>query len=97
VISRVAPGSQAENADLAVGDIVLRTDLGAVREPRDVSARLLCDGTSPGRRVALLVLKGTTPRWVALYVGKLDVASLLAPLPSAPTAAVARNASAVAR
>jgi serine protease Do len=97
VITRVAPGSQAENADLSVGDIILRTDLGAVRTPDDVSTRLFCDGASPGRRVALLVLKGATPRWVALYVGKLDITSLLAPLPSTPGTAVARNASAVAR
>jgi serine protease Do len=97
VIARVAPGSQAENADLAAGDIILRTDVGVVRVPEDVSTRLICDGTIAGRHIALLVLKGSTPRWVTIYVGKLDIASVLAPLPSSPMTAAARNASATAR
>jgi serine protease Do len=97
VIDSVVPGSQAENEDLAAGDIILRTDAGVVRAPEDVDSRMICDGKTPGRRFALLVLKGTTPRWVSLYVGKLDIASVLAPLPSSPMTAAARNASATAR
>jgi serine protease Do len=97
LIDHVVPGSQAENTDLRPGDIILRTDQGAVHRTEDVNTRLLSDGTTTGHRIALLVQKGGVPRWVTLYVGKLDVAGLLAPLPTAAVGPGARDAAAPAR
>lgn len=78
LVEDITPGSEAETMGLQQGDLIEQ-----VNDKPAVSAQAVMDSLQqgdPGRGdfVALLVRDRTATRWVTLYVGRIDVAALVA-------------------
>lgn len=98
LVEEITPGSEAATMGLHRGDVIEQVNDQAIKAPQDVMAYLQHGEPSRGDFVALLVRSKTTTKWVTLYVGRIDVADLIArpPLPGGERAAVG-NAAAPSR
>ncbi len=93
LIDQVTDGSQAENAGLVPGDVIVQTGNRPVTQPEDVTPDLSYGADVHGSLVALLVHGKSTTRWVSLYVGRVDVSELLtAPMMAAKPSPVGNAA-----
>ena len=79
LVDQVTPGSQAQDRGLVAGDVIVQVDNRPATTPDDVMSRLASRSTASGSRVALLVRNKSGARWIALFVGRIDVSGLLAP------------------
>jgi S1-C subfamily serine protease len=68
LVTSVAPGSPADNADVLVGDVILAIDQASAARPDDLSAYLTAERV--GQRAALRVLRGTTPVQLDVTIGE---------------------------
>jgi serine protease Do len=96
LIDHVTPGSQAESMGLAAGEVIQEMGMRPVTTAEDVARRLVYGDTEGGDLVPLLVHGKDHTRWIALYVGRVDVGDLVA-VPPPGSHATARNASAALR
>ena len=80
LVDHVTPGSQAENVGLKAGDVIEQVDNRPAGAPAEVMERLKRRNAARGDFVALLVHGKASTRWVTLYVGRIDVADLVAPV-----------------
>jgi serine protease Do len=87
LVDQVTPGSQAQDRGLVAGDVIVQVDNRPATTPDDVMSRLASRSAASGSRVALLVRNKSGARWIALFVGRIDVSGLLAP-PVLPNGAV---------
>jgi len=73
LIDQVIPGSQAENMGLRAGDVIQQIGLRPASSADEVNKLLMMhDTTSPGHLVAMLVQSRAGPKWVPLWVGRID-------------------------
>jgi serine protease Do len=96
LVDQVTPGSQADEADLRPGDVIVQVNDHPAPAPEVLSAQLRYGANAATDLVALLVHSAAATRWVTLYVGRVDVTALLfAPvMPAGPE--LAHDASATA-
>jgi serine protease Do len=79
LIDHVTDGSQAYARGLKPGDVIVQVGNRPATAPENVNARLSHPDSASGDLVALLVRDKTATKWVAMYVGRLDVTRLIAP------------------
>jgi len=78
LIDQVIPGSRAEDMGLAAGDVILQIGRQPVRSADQVNTLLMMrDSSAPGHLVAVLVQNKAGPKWVALWVGRIDPKQLV--------------------
>jgi len=80
LVDAVTPGSQAEGMGMQAGDVIERVDGKPAGTPGDVMQQLARGSSADGDLVALLVRSKAATRWVTLYVGRVYVAGLVAPV-----------------
>ena len=68
LVTSIAPGSPADNAQVLVGDVILAIDETAAVRPDDLSAYLSADRV--GQRAALRVLRGASPVQLDVTIGE---------------------------
>ena len=78
LVKQVAPGTRAAEMGLQPGDVIEQVDHRPAKSPADVMEQLTTPNPSHHEYVALLVHSKATTKWVTLYVGRIDVADLLA-------------------
>ncbi|HUB13309.1 MAG TPA: trypsin-like peptidase domain-containing protein [Acetobacteraceae bacterium] len=78
LVDSVTAGSQAADAGIADGDVIERVGEAAATSPDQVMHLLALGAPSDGDLVAMLVDDKQATKWVALYVGRVYVANLLA-------------------
>jgi putative serine protease PepD len=76
-IADVRPGSPADSAGLQVGDVVTQIDGDAVKNPPDLSARVVAH--TPGDRVALVVQRGGATLTITVTLGTRASSSTTTP------------------
>ncbi len=69
VITGVAPGTSADEAGIAAGDVIARVQQVAVTAPEEVQAQLDQARAANRRHVAVLVQSHTDLRWAPLFIG----------------------------
>ncbi len=72
VVSDVVAGSPAADATLRAGDVIAKVQREAVNDPVEFSRRLADARRDRHNSVALLVVRETSPRWIALPLGDSD-------------------------
>jgi len=87
LIDQVSAGSEAESLGLQVGDVIRMVGGHPATAPDVVSSRLDHPDTATGDLVPLLVQSKSVKRWVAVFVGRINVADLVARVPEAKSAA----------
>ncbi|HUB46566.1 MAG TPA: trypsin-like peptidase domain-containing protein [Acetobacteraceae bacterium] len=87
MIDRVSAGSEAESLGLAVGDVIKMVGGHPATTPDAVTSRLDHPDLATGDLVPLLVQSKSVKRWVAVYVGRINVADLVTTVPEAKSAA----------
>jgi serine protease Do len=95
LIDEVLPGSQADSVGLKSGDVIERVGTQPTTSVSALNDELRYGSNVPGDLVALLVRSKTSTRWVTIYVGRVNVASLMVepsqlqtPMPAAASAGV---------
>jgi S1-C subfamily serine protease len=68
LVTSIATGSPADNAQVLVGDVILAIDEAAAVRPDDLAAYLSADRV--GHRAALRVLRGTSPLQLEVTIGE---------------------------
>jgi serine protease Do len=94
LIDQVAEGSQAEARGLKAGDVILQVGNRPATGPETVNAQLSHPDTATGDFVGLLVRGESATRWVAMYVGRVDVTQLVAPADMPNSGRVAQDVAA---
>jgi serine protease Do len=94
LIDQVSDGSQAQERGLKPGDVITQVGNRPATAPENVNNELLHPDTATGDLVALLVHGKGGTRWVAMFVGRLDVAQLVAPVDLPNSAGMAQDVSA---
>jgi len=81
LIVQVIPGSQADNLGLQAGDVIQQIGRQQATSVDQVNSLLMIrDTTSTGHLVPMLVQGKAGPRWVPLWVGRIDPKDLVADL-----------------
>jgi membrane-associated protease RseP (regulator of RpoE activity) len=78
LIDKVAPGSEAETMGFQAGDVIEKVGDVAVTTPDEVAAQVPHGSAANGALVSVLVRGSSGTRWLTLYVGRVDVAQLVA-------------------
>jgi serine protease Do len=97
LIDQVFAGSEAQTMGFQAGDVIEKIGDMAVTKPDEVMARVSHGSAANGDVVALLVRGTSGTRWLTLYVGRVDVAQLVAAPDFLDEAGSARNAAAEPR
>ena len=97
LIDKVAEGSEAETMGFQAGDVIEKVGDVAVTTPAEVAAHVTHGSAANGDHVSVLVRGSSGTRWLTLYVGRVDVAQLLATPYALNAAGSTRNAAARAR
>ena len=92
LVKEVEPGTRAANMGLQPGDVIEQVDRRAAKTPADVMEQMTPANASHHEYVALLVHGKAGTTWVTLYVGRIDVADLIATPALPPTGTAAANA-----
>jgi S1-C subfamily serine protease len=78
LLDQVMPGSQAEEMGLQSGDVIEQVGDQPATTPGDLATQLKYGDPAPDDHIALLVHGREHTRWFTMYVGRVDVADLLA-------------------
>ena len=98
LVDQVAPGSEAETMGFEAGDVIEKVANMEVKTPEQVKAQVSSRGNgADGDLVPLLVRGSSGTRWRTLYVGRVDVAQLVATPNELNGVGSARNAAARSR
>ena len=87
VVDRVAPGSEADSLGLKAGDVITMVGNDPARTAGAVNRRLDHPEAATGDLVPLLVRDKVAPRWVTMFIGRIEARSLVAAIPQAKSAA----------
>ena len=77
LVDQVTPGSQADEAGLKPGDVIVQVNDHPAPRPEQLAAQLRYSDSAAAAVVALLVRSAARTRWITLYVGRVDVTALL--------------------
>lgn len=80
LVDSVVSGSQADTMDFHAGDVI--EQIGELADPSlaQVTSRLMIDGGTPGKMVALLVRHKSESKWRTLWVGRINPKDVVADL-----------------
>jgi len=91
VIDRVTDGSEADSLGLETGDVITMVGDRPATSASEVMARLDHPDSATGDLISILVHDRSVTRWVTMFIGRVDVANLIATPLSAPSAASAEG------
>jgi serine protease Do len=77
LIDAVKPGTQAESLGLKPGDLIEQIDTEPATSASALQKELCYGSDAPHELLALLVWNKTSTRWVSVFVGKVNVTSLM--------------------
>jgi serine protease Do len=94
LIDQVASGSLAAQLGLVAGDVIERVGPQPATSPAEVQDKFRHLDPAVGDRVALLVREASGPKWVSLYIGRVNVTSLVTAAPLSLGSTTVNNAAA---
>ena len=94
LVDQVAPGSEAETMGFQAGDVIEKVGNVAVTTPQEVMDRIPHGSAANGDLISVLVRGSSGDRWLTLYIGRVDVAQLVASPDPLSAVGAARDAAA---